>query len=427
MDAETASGQTVSVLLGAGASVEAGVLPSIAMTKELIDRIPTHEHAPLLRFIGNTLAADLDRPRPSEVRWNYESSPQGVDVERLFAAVDLLIDRQEQPWSPFVATWHRVLESFGAAGASGPTHSLESDLQSVASELNSRINDAANGRTNYAGGRAISQGLARAISKAISQATGDDLGKMLETVRNAMLRELFGLLAIASQDRVRYLEPLLDLAESQGSLTIATLNYDRSIEIVAEARDAVFDTLIETWLKGYELAPPAAGIRLLKLHGSIDWVVEASEYGSPVTLPQQRIRKLAPDEEPGYRREPAIIFGEAGKLRAEGPFLDLLMTWARDLRTTGVLVVVGYSFRDPHVNELVARWFNADVSRRIIVVDPAVPEHMGYAGFAGDLRLIAAHLEHQGDAAPPRRVSFLAQQPGSTNAQPRKRSGASSA
>jgi hypothetical protein len=80
------------------------------------------------------------------------------------------------------------------------------------------------------------------------------------------------------------------------------LNYDQSVEKVAELMGEECDTAIETWLERGELEWAQSGLRLLKLHGSIDWVAEQTQ-------------------ESGWLERPAVVFGEAGKLRSEGPYL----------------------------------------------------------------------------------------------------------
>jgi hypothetical protein len=50
---------------------------------------------------------------------------------------------------------------------------------------------------------------------------------------------------------------------------------------------------------------------------------------------------------------PGIIFGVGNKLRPFGPFLDLYLEAKRSILGASTLVVVGYSWRDEHVNELI--------------------------------------------------------------------------
>jgi hypothetical protein len=72
--------------------------------------------------------------------------------------------------------------------------------------------------------------------------------------------------------------------------------------------------------------------------------------------------------------EPAIIMGGENKLQAEGPFLGLFMEFRNRLRDTQRLVVVGYSFRDRHINEAIRAWMRRPAggeNPRLIVVDPS--------------------------------------------------------
>jgi hypothetical protein len=72
---------TIAVLLGAGASADAGIPTTIRMTEAVIQRV-----------------------RDSTASTEYVRILEFVRVERLFASVEMLMDRAAQPWSPFVAT-----------------------------------------------------------------------------------------------------------------------------------------------------------------------------------------------------------------------------------------------------------------------------------------------------------------------------------
>ncbi len=104
----------------------------------------------------------------------------------------------------------------------------------------------------------------------------------------------------------------------------------------------------------------------------------------PNRLPLRRFEKL---DDPGDRdgRRPAVVFGASGKLRSEGPYLELLLAWSTALRQADTLLVVGYSFRDEHVNETIARWFNNNERRRVIVVSPYVRNRRLPRPFVSDL------------------------------------------
>jgi SIR2-like domain len=360
----TEQGPRVVVLLGAGASADAGIPTTIGMTDAIIHRMNDPVHARALEYIRHTLAAD------TAVREQY---PAGivVDVERLFASIELLIDRYTQPWSPFVLAWSPGLESF-----STPARVRERDLQSSLSgfddAVRSMIPDPRTGHTRGFGfGRRdqLSRMIAKAITQAFGRARPTELSSILEGARAEMLSALLAVLAITDSTPLNYLDPLFGLVERQGSLAVATLNYDLTVEEAARRHGVRCDTGLETWLSRGKLRWPERDVSLFKLHGSIDWMIyESHQRGE---LPLKKVQKAGEDIR-GYP-EPAIVFGEAGKLRAEGPYIELLLAWSGQLQNADVLLIIGYSFRDQHVNEMIARWFNASPKRRIILLDPSDP------------------------------------------------------
>jgi hypothetical protein len=336
------------------------------MTDEVIGRMDDPEHIRILEFVRHTLAAARSHEDEAD-GGRRQTVDVSIDIERLFAAVDLLVDRHSQPWSPFIATWHPGLEAFSPA-PSVRQFDISFELRRFADEVKRLAPSRTTGYGNPFSSHEISNALGSVIEKAFSRAHATDISSKLSAIRREMLRSLFDLLDIDDASRVDYLRPLVALTRDQSSVTIATLNYDRGIENAADREEIPCDTLIEAWLSRGHLEMPMSGLQLLKLHGSINWVIE-QERPQLGALPQQRIRVVAPDEKARYEG-PAIIFGEGGKLRAEGPYLELLLAWSAELTRAESLLVVGYSFRDTHVNELIARWFNAEVSRQIVVVDP---------------------------------------------------------
>jgi hypothetical protein len=170
-----------------------------------------------------------------------------------------------------------------------------------------------------------------------------------------------------------YLAPIVEAARRKNGLTVATLNYDTSLEQAAEAAGMAAYTGIESWIKHRHWEWPDYGLRLLKLHGSIDWCWQTS----PPERGHLPLRKVEPTTLPfSDQRAPALVFGQRGKLREDGPFLALLTEFERLLEDGDRLIVVGYSFRDGHVNEVIRRWTAADISRTIVIVDPDFPNNM---------------------------------------------------
>jgi hypothetical protein len=66
---------------------------------------------------------------------------------------------------------------------------------------------------------------------------------------------------------------------------------------------------------------------------------------------------------------PMAIFGQRNKLTTEGPFLDLLRHFDEQLQQTDLLTVIGYSFRDEHINFYISKYLN-QYRGKIRVVDP---------------------------------------------------------
>jgi NAD-dependent SIR2 family protein deacetylase len=375
------------------------------MSEAIIERMALPLHVRGLEFIEYTLAADM-AARPPEVRRSMHQRQtiqrSRVDVERLFASVELLIDRHMQPWSPFVAAWSAGLDSF-SAGPALTEHDLRWQLGDFGRSLDARLPRSGTvlAPSPY-GTTQLTDSLARGIANWLTKARPTDVSSVLRDIRNEMLQSLFYVLKVANQNKVKYLTPLARLARRQKSLAIATLNYDRTMEMACSMAEVRCETGIETWLKGGQLSWSPTGVRLLKLHGSIDW---APDPAIGPGLPFQRIIKLDPDTEPDHRTRPAVVFGEAGKLRSEGPYLELLLAFSSELKSAETLLIVGYSFRDRHVNELIARWFSADERNRIVVLNPAELQTGEYGSFASAVAQL--QVAHEGSLIKPGRVRHI--------------------
>lgn len=348
------------VLLGAGASAEAGIPTTFNMTQHLVERVGTRSWDPTtsaLHFVcGALIAYDA-----AEGASPYE----GLDVERVFAAVELLAERRTLEVSPFVSAWHPAVDTWDETRAPDPAF------------FDRHLKEA------LAGGRGIDPAK-RLIVNLIEARTGvAATGRTYTLLAQRMLTELRGLVATTAKD-VRYLGPLVQLGNRPRGLTLATLNYDLSIEHAAEAAGIPVTTGLENWVAHGHWKWANQGIRLLKLHGSIDWAWDRAEARDG-ELPRELV--VVTDGQDDEFRRPALVFGRRGKLRAEGPFLGLLTEFEAQLSMAKQLVAVGYSFRDDHVNEVIRRWTAEDASRTILVVDPSWPETFGPAttDFRADL------------------------------------------
>lgn len=104
-------------------------------------------------------------------------------------------------------------------------------------------------------------------------------------------------------------------------------------------------------------------INLYKLHGSIDW-----EYN-----PDSEDIQIKEDIDDG--REPLIIFGSYSKMLSFDPFLYILSEFRTLLSKATLFVVIGYSFHDKYINNLLIQQLSInteeDIPKRLIIVDPS--------------------------------------------------------
>lgn len=95
-------------------------------------------------------------------------------------------------------------------------------------------------------------------------------------------------------------------------------------------------------------------IYLYKLHGSIDW--------------ERTNDQLKKSEQSGIK--PDIIFGTDVKLQAIDPYLFYLYEFRKYAQSSEIIVIIGYSFNDSHINDLIRQAMETDKNKKIISVSP---------------------------------------------------------
>ena len=323
------------------------------------------EIATALRYVcGALIKFDTDRG----------GSPTDLpDIERLVSAVELLSKRNGLEVSPFIGSWDPVVDQLGHS--TFPTNFDSNFKKEIIS-----------GRGHV---KTLIQAAIRAeIGTGDTKIYGDLLLKLHQGLRqwvNIPHIEVFS-----------YLEPSVRLGEREGGTTIVTLNYDLSIEGQAAAIGIPCDTGIRSWSVDGKLSWRIGSVNLLKLHGSIGGVF------------LRNILTMGNSKRAGCFRsdgtKPRRHLWEREKLRATGPFLQRFDEFRKRLDTANQLVVIGYSFQDDHVNEIIRRWINRDKLRHIIVIDPFFPTHQMGAAEDSDFRqeLLGALVAREIPGAPPR-------------------------
>jgi hypothetical protein len=332
-------------LLGAGASVDAGLEPSVGLTKAIAESLGQGSfHNPAGQLLHAVIGAMVQ----------HDTSGGGnafvvPDVERVFSAVTDLKLRDQLDISAFVERWNRSLDT--AIGPSGLPRSWAREF-----------------RESLSGETAGNLELQAAFERGVLALTESTSSSLFADLERRMLMALVQVLKV-DPEKVSYLNPMVSSTDLHG---IATLNYDLSVEIACSRSGLSFDTGLDRWRGGYGWQwRSGVDVRLLKLHGSLDYVLHDAR---PVGGRMRSEHLVRPGDEIGAN--PALVFGLGSKLRSDGPFLAMLVEFDNLLAETEWLSIVGYSFRDQHINAALTRWMNSDIARRLSVVDPNIHKWM---------------------------------------------------
>lgn len=338
-------------LLGAGASHEAGLPISVELTRRIaaeVEKRYWYEGTvqALHAIIGAIIAHDTGRGGDAF---------EGVDVERVFAAVQMLAHRNELEIAPFVTAWNGSIDSASAPPPTLPSFWERDFREAITKSLGQN-------RISHLG-QVFTEGVGALVGRHADQS------EVLFHLRNNMLTALRGCLVV-DPEKVDYLAPLL--GDGSDVVDIVTLNYDNSIELLCNRADRVVDTGADLWDGSYSWKwSSTAQVRLLKMHGSLDWMLQTRGARNLIQTTPVGANEIGT----WSGAEPAIVFGQGSKLRADGPFLGMLVEFERLLAAAERLVVVGYSFRDDHVNEVIVRWLlSGGETHRVFVVNPAIDE-----------------------------------------------------
>ena len=242
--------------------------------------------------------------------------------------------------------------------------------------------------------RAVRDGL-----EVLERGSDQDLTEDLETadeLRGYLDAYLIEVCEQFSKDKVEArLTKFVKFCHSHDSY-IFTTNYDRLIETASD-----METL--PCMDGFEQdssRPESAwlgevtggsGIRLIKLHGSVNW------YREDLTGTIFRLEKgySLPSHE--YRLthgnsalRPLMIIPTLEKVVLQNPYATLLTAFSDALLEIDVLIVIGNSMRDEHIRNTIGARFNG---LEIVSVNPNVEGHSSMFGKDGSVHLLPIRME----------------------------------
>lgn len=340
------------VLLGAGASVDAGLPLTFHLAELIVKKVNDSARGTLP---GAVRALNFAYGSMVGFQADDGGNPLGaVNIERLISALRLLQDAKNHEVAPFVANWK------GGALGSGQLTGRDGAL------LAGAVSKAMGGQAGFAG---------RDIEKAVAQIAGVSSpipgGRMFIEAESLILENLSGMLSEIST--VDYLAPISDLAREQaGGLDVITLNYDLTIEQMAASKRIPVHRGIDNWQAGRPLSFPGGdgAINLYKIHGSLDWTFEPP--GDEVEAPSIKVGVASGQS---WNARPWIVVGDREKLATEGPTLELLRAAEEAIQRATDLLVVGYSFGDEHVNRMIRNWMLGSPDRNLGLLDTAVANY----------------------------------------------------
>jgi len=176
-----------------------------------------------------------------------------------------------------------------------------------------------------------------------------------------------------------FLEKLLQRKQTSPRVKVFTLNYDLLFEYAATEVNAIvidgFSFTIPRTFSGrffdYDIVQREGSklkeednfiprvFHLHKLHGSLNWERDESD------------KKVRIKDKP---KKPLIIYPREAKYEDsyEQPFFEMMARFQRNLRLNNdtMLICVGYSFNDKHINAAIEEALNQNPGFRLAIIDP---------------------------------------------------------
>ena len=298
-------------LLGAGASKEAGVPDTVEFVKKFKEHIASGNNSNDIKTV-NKIIEILEEWKKSETG----NSEQKIDVELLLESLTKLNKKKDEPLLQF---YKNIEQNF--------------------------------------------------ILRDYSEKK-----PLIDELKDFIKKEAI----ISDSRKIKYLEPLLDFIreikniQPKEHLNIISLNYDTCIEqFCIEHRLNYSDGFTDRW-NPKMFKSETVDICLYKLHGSVNWY--RTERGDYVKIPidiskfNENVSKIPLIS--GENAESLMLY-PIQKLDYAEPVLEMLVSIKHILESDcKFLIVVGYSFRDEHIKNIILDAARKNKNMHLILISP---------------------------------------------------------
>lgn len=179
----------------------------------------------------------------------------------------------------------------------------------------------------------------------------------------------------------KFLEKVLQRKQTSPRIKVFTLNYDTLFENAAQSSNAIiidgFSYTMPRTFSGryfdYDIVQREGSklkeednfiqrvFHLHKLHGSIDWETDIISGGVVIN---------------SATKDPLMVYPRDAKYEDsyEQPFFEMMARFQRGLRQNNdtLLICIGYSFNDKHINSAIEEALNQNPGFRLAVIDPGI-------------------------------------------------------
>lgn len=212
--------------------------------------------------------------------------------------------------------------------------------------------------------------------KSLATTYGLESNELFTSIENKIKKQLLKKWLQFDKADLSYLQPIKNVFQAYPHcdfcIDVCTLNHDQVLENYFNETGIWMGFSNGKWV-GLESEPNLKDenrrLNLYKLHGSLNWIRDIAGD----VLDKEVLRNNEDNEEMEQNNDriindPYIIFGQGIKTFSVEPFFSLIYHFRRLLMQKDYFFVIGYSFFDPYINNLIIS-STMGTNKKIIIVN----------------------------------------------------------